>query len=235
MSQQETGIAEEMHEGHRGRPRDPAVDEAILTAAVELLAEQGYSRLTMDQIASRAGVGKASVYLRWPNKVALVAEAIEHRSGVVPALPDTGSLPEDMRTFLRAIVQGYSAAGQAVAAVTGEIASNPELRQAWRRTMTGTLWAGVRVILERAIERGELPAMSDVELLSMLPLTLLQNWRVEHERGPDEALVERIVAQFYSPGQQRPQGREQRGDRSSTTEGSTPPNHSHSPGSAGEG
>ena len=64
-------------------------------------------------------------------------------------------------------------------------------------------WAGVRVILERAIERGELPAMPDVELLSMLPLTLMQNWRVEHEQGPSEALVERIVAQFYSPGSPR--------------------------------
>src|SRR5437879_6147063 len=154
----------------------------------------------MEQIATRAGVGKASVYLRWPNKVALVAEAIEHRSGVVPLLPDTGSLAEDMRTYLHALLRGYKSAGQAVAAVNGEVASNPELRRAWRRTMTGTLWASVRVILERAIERGELPAMSDVELLSMLPLSLMQNWRAEHERGPDHALVERIVAQFYSPG-----------------------------------
>jgi AcrR family transcriptional regulator len=166
---------------------------------VDLLAEAGYARLTMERVAARAGVGKASLYLRWPNKVALVAEAIEHRSGVVPRLPDTGSLPDDMRTFLRSLLRGYESAGQAVAAVSGEIASNPELRQAWRRTMTGTLWAGVRVILERAIERGELSAMSDTELLSMLPLSLMQNWRAEHEQGPDEALVERIVAQFYSP------------------------------------
>jgi hypothetical protein len=121
----------------------------------------------------------------------------------VPKLPDTGSLAEDMRSYLHALLRGYKSAGQAVAAVNGEVASNPELRRAWRRTMTGTLWAGVRVILERAIERGELPAMSDVELLSMLPLTLMQNWRVEHEQGPSEALVERIVAQFYSPGPSR--------------------------------
>src|SRR5438270_10702066 len=116
---------------HRGRPRDPGVDEAILAAAVDLLAEAGYARLTMEQIAARAGVGKASVYLRWPNKVALVAEAIEHRSGVVPGLPDTGSLADDMRTFLRALLRGYQSAGQAMAAVSGEVASNPELRQAW--------------------------------------------------------------------------------------------------------
>src|SRR5713101_7470143 len=183
----------------RGRPRDPGVDEAILTAAVELLAEVGYARLTMDQIAARAGVGKASVYLRWPNKVALVAEAIQQHSDVVPEVPDTGSLREDMLAFLRALLRRKSAARSAVAAVSGEIASTPELRQAWRRSLEGTLWACMRVIVERAIERGELPAASDVELLSMLPLTLLQNWRLEHGRGPDDAAVERIVAQFYAP------------------------------------
>jgi AcrR family transcriptional regulator len=183
----------------RGRPRDPAVDEAILTAAIDLLAEAGYARLTMDQIAARAGVGKASVYLRWPNKVALVADAIQHRSAVVPEVPDTGSLRDDMLAFLRALLRRKSAARSAVAAVSGEIASNPELRQAWRRSLEGTLWACMRVIVERAIERGELPAASDVELLSMLPLTLLQNWRLEHEQGPDDPVVERIVAQFYTP------------------------------------
>ena len=183
----------------RGRPRDPGVDEAILTAAVDLLAEAGYARLTMDQVAARAGAGKASVYLRWPNKVALVAEAIQHRSGVVPDIPDTGSLRDDMLAFLKALLRAKSAAQRAVAAVTGEIASNPELQKAWRRGVTGTLSSCLSVIVERAIERGELPANSDVELLSMLPLTLLQNWRLEHEQGPDDAVVERIVDQFYTP------------------------------------
>src|SRR5918912_333903 len=157
------------------------------------------ARLTMEQVAARAGVGKASVYLRWPNKVALVAEAIQHRSGVVPEVPDTGRLREDMLAFLRALLRGKSAAQRALAAVTGEIASNPELQKAWRRSVAGTLSACVRVIVEHAIERGELPAASDVELLSMLPLPLLQNWRLEHEQGPDDAVVERIVDQFYTP------------------------------------
>jgi AcrR family transcriptional regulator len=175
------------------------VDEAILIAAVDLLAEVGFARLTMDQVAARAGVGKASLYLRWPNKIALVAQAIQHRSAVEPQVPDTGSLREDMLAFLRALLLGKSAAQQAVAAVTGEVASHPELRKAWRRSLTGTLSARVRAIVERAIERGELPPASDVELLSMLPLTLLQNWRLEHEQGPDDAAVRRIVDQFYTP------------------------------------
>jgi AcrR family transcriptional regulator len=188
----------------RGRTRDPEVDEAILAAAMDLLAEIGYARLTMDQVAARARVGKASVYLRWPNKVALVAEAIQHRSAVVPDVPDTGSLREDMRAFLRALLRSKSAAQRAVAAVTGEIASNPELAKAWRQGVAGTLLACVRVIVERALARGELPASSDVELLAMLPVTLLQNWRMEHGQGPDDTVVERIVAQFFTPATPAP-------------------------------
>jgi hypothetical protein len=86
-------------------------------------------------------VGTASVYLRWPNKVALVAEAIQHRAAVVPEVPDTGSLREDMPAFLPALLRGRSAAAGADAAVTGEIASNPELRKAWRQSLAGTLSA----------------------------------------------------------------------------------------------
>src|SRR6266700_5147281 len=100
----------------RGRPREHAVDKAILAAAVDLLAEVGYARLTMDQIAARAGVGKASVYLRWPNKVALVAEAIQQHSAVVPDVPDTGSLRQDMLTFLRALLRRKSSAQSALSA-----------------------------------------------------------------------------------------------------------------------
>jgi AcrR family transcriptional regulator len=190
----------------RGRPRDPEVDEAVLSAAMDLLAGTGYARLTMDQVAARAGVGKASVYLRWPNKVALVADAIQHHTAVVPEIPDTGALRDDMLTFLRALLRSKSAAEQAVAAVSGEIASNPELRKAWRQGLTGALWDCVRVIVDRAIARGELPATSDVEMLSMLPLTLLQNWRLEHGQGPDDAVVGRIVDQFYNPAGQAPTG-----------------------------
>jgi len=179
------------------------VDKAILAAAMDLLAEVGYARLTMDQIAARARVGKASVYLRWPNKVALVADAIQHRAAVTPEIPDTGKVRSDMLVFLRALLRRKSAAEPAVAAVSGEIASNPELRKAWREGLTGALSASVRVIVERAVKRGELAVGTDVEMLTMLPLTLLQNWRLEHGRGPDEAVVERIVAQFYTPASSR--------------------------------
>src|SRR5215469_11148114 len=183
----------------RGRPRDPAVDEAVLSAAVELLADAGFGRLTMEQVAARAGVGKASVYLRWPNKMTLLADAIQHHAGVVPDVPDTGSLPGDMRTFLRALLRTFGAASRAMAAVSGEVDRHPELRAAWRQSVAAALTVCVREIVERAVQRGELAADSDVGLLSMLPVTLLQNWRLEHGQSPDDAAVERIVHQFYTP------------------------------------
>jgi AcrR family transcriptional regulator len=197
------GLSEERERARRGRSRDPEVDEAILTAAMDLLAEIGYARLTMDQVAARARAGKASLYLRWPNKVALVAEAIQHHAAVVPDVPDTGSLREDMRAFLRALLRSKTAAQRAVAAVTGEIASNPELAKAWRQGVAGTLLACTRTIVERAIARGELPAASDVDLLTMLPVTLLQNWRQTYEYSPDDTVIERIVTQFFTPAPRR--------------------------------
>lgn len=183
----------------RGRPRDPGVDAAIRAATVELLGEAGYARLTMDQVAARARVSKSSLYLRWPNKVALVADALQHRARAVPQIPDTGSLPGDVRVFLVALLRSRNEASRALAAVSGEIATNPELRQAWHRGLAGMLTGCMRVIVGRAVTRGELAADCDVELLSQLPLSLLQNWRLEHRDQPDGEVVERIVRQFYTP------------------------------------
>jgi AcrR family transcriptional regulator len=165
--------------------------------AVNLLGEAGYARLTMDQVAARARVSKDSLYRRWPNKVALVADALQHRAR--PEVPDTGSLPEDMRAFLRAVLRSRSEASRALAAVSGEIATNPELRAAWHRGLAGMLTGCLRAIVSRSVRRGELPEGSDIELLSQLPLSLLQNWRLEHGQNPGDAVVERIVRQFYTP------------------------------------
>src|SRR4051812_13133773 len=91
-----------------GRPRDPGLDAAIRAAAMALLGEAGYAQLTMERVASRAGVSKASLYLRWPNKQALAIDALQHRARPVPEVPDTGSLPGDMRAFLRGLLRARS-------------------------------------------------------------------------------------------------------------------------------
>ncbi|MEO3857968.1 TetR/AcrR family transcriptional regulator [Acrocarpospora sp. B8E8] len=174
------------------------MDAAVLAAALELLAEVGYAGLAMEQVAARAGVSKASLYLRWPNKAALAAEAMQRRADVVPDIPDTGSLAEDMRRFLRALLRGEHRGSQALAAVSGEIANNPQLREAFRGGMTGTLVNSLRTIVTRAVDRGELPASTDIELLSLLPVAIVQQWRLVSDQRPGEELMDRIVAQFYT-------------------------------------
>jgi AcrR family transcriptional regulator len=187
--------------GQRGRPRSPAVDESILAATLELLGEAGYARLTMEQVAARARVGKASVYLRWPSKLALVAEAIQRgRPDLVPEVPDTGGLAGDMTVFLEDLVRPRDASARALSAVAGEAASNPEMREAFRRGVSKTLADRVRAIVQRAVGRGELAANTDVELLSLLPQTLLQQFRLTYEERPGAELAGRIVAQFFTPG-----------------------------------
>ena len=183
----------------RGRPRDPGLDAAIRAATMDLLGEAGYARLTMERVAARAGVSKASLYLRWPNKLALVTDALASRARPVPEVPDTGSLPGDMRAFLRELLRARSEAARALAGVSAEIASNPALRKAWHQGVGGALTGCLRLIVTRAARRGELPEGADLELLAELPLSLLQSWRLEHGRNPGDEVIDRIVRQFYTP------------------------------------
>ncbi len=183
----------------RGRPRDSGVDAAIRSAVMDLLGEAGYGHLTMEQVAARAKVSKDSLYRRFPDKVAVVTDALAHRARAVPELPDTGSLPGDMRAFLRDLLASRNAAQRALSGVSSEIAVNPELRAAWHRGLGGMLTGCVREIVTRAVARGELAPDTDIDLLSQLPLPLLQNWRLEHAGPPGDDIVDRIVRQFYTP------------------------------------
>ncbi len=180
----------------RGRPRDPGKDSAIREASLELLAEAGYTGLTMDRVARVARVSKASLYLRYPNKAALVADLLGQLASIVPAAPDLGNLPDDMRGFLRSLPGMGLDIGRALTAVVGEIATNPTLRTAWEQGLAGALTGRFRTIIARATMRGELHTDSDLDLLARLWLSLVQTWWQEQGDDPDGELIERIVDQF---------------------------------------
>ena len=194
-----------------GRPRDPEVDEAILSATLDLLAAEGYARLTMDRVALKAAVAKTSLYRRWPSKESLVVEAIQRvQMAERPVVPDTGSLRRDMLGYLRSLVRYRRAQSDAIAAVMSEIIANRELADAVRQHVVGTLLSSFRVIVERSIARGELPSSTDVELLSSLPLALVHQRRLLTGEPADEAFAKRIVDQFFdlsSPTPLRPKTR----------------------------
>ncbi|HUE31874.1 MAG TPA: TetR/AcrR family transcriptional regulator [Mycobacterium sp.] len=142
-----------------GRPRDPRIDGAVLRATVELLAETGYPGLLVSAIATRAGTSKPAIYRRWPSKAHLVHEAV-FPIGAATALPDTGSLPDDLHEMVRRAMAFLTtpAARAALPGLVGEMAADPTLHSALLQRFAGIIGGGLAELLERAAARGEVRA-----------------------------------------------------------------------------
>ena len=150
----------------KGRPRDPAINDAILTAARELLVEVGYVHLAMEAVAARAGVSKPTLYLRYPTRAVLVFEAIFGKTKS-RAIPAGGSIRADLREAYDWAVDEFTAA-EARAAIPGllaEVAASPELAQLIRTTVLGPEYQRVRDRLAAAQRDGEIRADADLDLL----------------------------------------------------------------------
>ena len=148
----------------RGRPRDAGADEAILSAAVDALAEGGISGLSMDEIARRAGVGKATIYRRWASKEALVLDAL----GTKPLLPtpDTGSLRGDLLAYATAVVELFNAHPRSdVLPHLIEAACYDERLAESLRDYNRIRQRPLRQILRRARDRGEIDPDVDSDLV----------------------------------------------------------------------
>jgi len=139
-----------------GRPRSEEAHKAILDATLELLAEVGFSALTVEGVATRAGVGKATIYRRWPSKLQLVVEAFGQLPGFEEV--DTGHLADDLKKMLRGYLQAFNATALAVVlpSLAGERLHNPELSQLFESVSQARKRPLLRAF-ERAVERGELP------------------------------------------------------------------------------
>ena len=132
-----------------GRPRSEEAHQAILDATLELLAELGFSALTVEGVASRAGVGKATIYRRWASKLPLVVEAF----GQLPALEDadTGSVERDLKTMLRSYLELFHKTSLATVlpSLAGERAHNSELSKIFEPVMKGRRQPLVRALAAR--------------------------------------------------------------------------------------
>jgi AcrR family transcriptional regulator len=157
-----------------GRPRSEEAHRAILDATLALLVEVGYSGLTVEGIAQRAGVGKATIYRRWPSKLPLVIEAFGQLPGLEEA--DTGNLASDVEQMLRSYLRSFhdTPLGAVVPSLAGELPHNPELMQLFAPVVKGRRQPLIRA-LERAVLRGEIPADTDLDLAADLifgPITV---------------------------------------------------------------
>jgi AcrR family transcriptional regulator len=140
-----------------GRPRSEEARQAVLAAAFEMAAEHGPAGLRMEAIAKRAGVSKETLYRWWRSKADVLLEALAERGERTIPMPDSGSLAEDMRTFMRATAASADAPTQRILrALAAEAASDPEQATLVRDRFIARRRAALGELLDRAVQRGEL-------------------------------------------------------------------------------
>jgi AcrR family transcriptional regulator len=153
----------------RGRPRIAELDERILAATRALLAEHGYLGLSMEAVAKRAGVGKQTLYRRWPRRPLLVYKACFGGAEQTSAeLPDTGTLAGDLARATAYQDQVFKLPGT-VELISGMVADclvEPDLMAALRRKMMRPDLDVAATIFARAVKRGELPPTTDIHALA---------------------------------------------------------------------
>jgi AcrR family transcriptional regulator len=148
-----------------GRPREPRADRAILAAVLELMAERGVSDLSMDDVARRAGVGKAAIYRRYRSKDELIAAAVAALVSEIE-VPDTGSTYDDLLALMRDAVDVYTSAvaASAMPSLVEAMSRDRELAHTIREGFLASRRAVLRAVLERGVRSGDLRSDLDVEL-----------------------------------------------------------------------
>jgi len=151
----------------RGRPRSEASRKAILRAASELLLEHGLHAISMDAVAERAGASKATIYRWWPSKELLALDALfSDWAPAAGARYDTGSLAGDLLALTLPWSRKLAAKpyGRVIAALITSAQSDPRFAEVYRARFLQPRRDPARVIFNRAIERGEIPADTDIEV-----------------------------------------------------------------------
>lgn len=181
-----------------GRPRDPSRDGVIRKAILRLLADVGYGALTMDAVASQAGVGKATIYRRWRTKEDLVVDTIAGLEQKVIDSPDTGTLEGDLRALLHSLVAIINGPlGAATLALLSTVPHQPALAEAFRSGPIAVWRTAFDSVWEKGVARNEVtgpPALAS-EATSAL---LVQRWLLTRQ-PVDEAYAEEVLQRVVVP------------------------------------
>lgn len=192
----ETGTPRPRVEGDRERE--------VLGATLEVLAEVGYDRLTMDAVAAKAKASKATLYRRWNNKVSLVIDALL-LTKATPAVPDTGSFRDDLLTAYCG-PEGMIDP-QAIAIFTSVLTAmqrDAEFAEAFRERVIGPKIALSTAIYARAKERGEIRADLDEGLFGPALAGICLHRAYILGELPDKELITRILDQIIVPAAMNP-------------------------------
>lgn len=180
----------------------------VFEVALEQLAAHGFSALSLPDVAAAAGLNKTSLYRRWPTKADLVREALNASMGHDAPPPATGDLRRDMVEMAwRALEFGRSPLGRSVLRTLLADGAEPEVRAVAEVMIQGRDTSGPREILQRAIERGDLPPETDVRLLLSVVAGTVMHWlfveQVDVTRAQLERLVDLVLHGAVCPGGNR--------------------------------
>ena len=150
----------------KGRPRSAQSEAAILDATLQLLEDKLLRHVTIEAIAQKAGVGKATIYKWWPSKAALTLDAFLTRTQMQVAVPDTGAAKVDFTEQLKSLIRFYSSkTGRVFCQFIAECQIDPEFADLFRRGFLTSRRNAVGVILSRGVERGEIRRDLDKDLV----------------------------------------------------------------------
>ncbi len=180
-----TDLLEEAPSRAPGRPRCPATHQAILDAANNLLDEVGFANMSLEAIAARAGVGKATIYRRWPNKASVVMDAFLAATSKEIPFPNTASAREDIRRQMRSVVKVLNGPrGQTIATLIGVVQADNELAEAFRTRFVAVRREQAKDVLKRGIANGEFKPEMDLEsVLDCLYGPLYFRLLIGHEKA----------------------------------------------------
>ncbi|WP_031070545.1 TetR/AcrR family transcriptional regulator [Streptomyces sp. NRRL WC-3742] len=196
-----------------GRPRDARVDDAITSAVRDLLVEVGYARLTVAEVAARAGVGKPAIYRRHATKQEMIFDALLP-DRFLAAAPDRGSLRADLAALIEEIAGAMASAPPGtIPGILADIHADPALHERFDEKYLGIQRQTLTEILDRAAERGELAVRPDPTALNALLVGPVFAWLFLLSESPDRLpvltapLLDAALALTAAPARERPDAR----------------------------
>ena len=186
-----------------GRPMDATRDTDILDAALDILAEEGYERMTIDMVAARAKAGKATLYRRWPSKTELVIDAVacmKNSTIDYGNLPDTGTLRGDLVALIKPMsINDSEKKLKVMAGLVSLIARNPELADVVRQVIVLPRLELNLFIMRRAVERGEVPADTDIHTLASVSTSMVSYRTLMLQQPVDREFLINIIDAVILP------------------------------------
>jgi len=192
----------------RGRPRSDRIHRAILDATRELLVQDGFTKLRLERVAARAGVGKATIYRRWPSKEALALELLFELAGPHIEVAESGDTRGELKAVVMNSVRSITETpfGPVIRALLSQIAGNPSIGDPFREMVVGARRSQVALVIERGIARGDLRPDADPSVATELLVGPVY-FRLVFGGRLDELFADRIVGlvlEGYSPRVPRP-------------------------------